>query len=548
MKRAPPAAPTRERFDLAALNPRQREAVLHEGGPLLVLAGAGSGKTRVIISRIVRLVRDGVQPERILGLTFTNKAAREMRERLARLLGAEASRVRLSTFHALGLAILEREHEAAGLRAGFCIYDTADQLGLVRELLRQVRVADRRLDAHRLLAILLATKRARRTEVALDWGDDYELAAYDLYPRYCEQMRAFNALDFDDLILRAQDVLRAGGPRERWGAAFEHILVDEYQDTSDDQLDLLQALAGPARNVCAVGDDDQSIYAWRGAVAGNILAFEKHFPGAREVVLDQNYRSTGHILRAANAVIANNQARKPKVLWSALGDGEPVAIVTCADDEDEAGFVAETIGRLGHDGVRHEDIAVLYRANAQSQIVEETLALEHLPFRVVGGQSFFDRKEVRDALAYLALVHNPRDEIALRRVINAPPRGIGPASVERLARYGEVHGHGLWGALTHAERVPDLPAAAVAGSRALAGVLGPWMARARGITAGELVVWASSLFEQIGLRQAILEGDDAPTIAARRLENLDEVKRALGRWAATAPLGPGALAGFFPAW
>ncbi len=537
----------RDVFDLAQLNAPQRDAVLHESGPLLVLAGAGSGKTRVIIYRIARLLRDGVPAERILGVTFTNKAAREMRERLTRLAGRDGRRVQLSTFHALALTMLKEEHAAAGLHPGFCIYDTSDQLSLVRELMRQVKVADRRLDAGKVLDLILKTKRERKSEVVLDWGDDYELAAYDLYPRYVEQMRAFNAIDFDDLILRAEDVLEREDVRERWSQKYEQILVDEYQDTSPDQLDLVRVLAGRARNLCVVGDDDQSIYAWRGASADNILLFGKHFAGAREIVLDQNYRSCGNILAAANAVIANNAVRKPKRLWSALGDGEPVSIVTCADEEDEAELVAETIGKLLYEGAKHEDVAVLYRANAQSRIFEETLALEHVPFRVVGGQAFFDRKEVRDALAFLSVVANPRDELSLRRVINTPPRGIGPASLERLVQYGARQEGGLWWALMSAAEVPDLPKAAIAGARELTSILTPEMARAAELPASELATWSQDLFAKLHLRDAVLNSDDAPSISAKRLENLDEITHELDRFAKDPPRDEPALYEFLRA-
>lgn len=517
-------------LDLGSLNDRQRQAVLHEQGPLLVLAGAGSGKTRVIIYRIARLLGDGVEPETILGMTFTNKAAREMRERMHGLVGPAASRVDLLTFHALGLRVLKAEHEAAGLPSHFAIYDTGDQLGLVRELLRRTKTADRRLDAWKVLEIILRTKRERKSEVALDWGDDYELAAYDLYPRYVEEMRTFGAIDFDDLILRTQDVFDVPEIRARWSSRYAYLLVDEYQDTSPDQLALLKVLAGAERNVCVVGDDDQSIYAWRGAAAGNILAFDKHFAGAREVVLDQNYRSTNSILKAANAVIVNNKARKEKQLWSAHGDGEPVEIVACGDGDDEATFVVEKIGRLLYDGVRHDEIAVLYRSNAQSRIFEETLRLEHIPYRVVGGQSFFDRKEVRDALAYLAVAFNPHDEVSLRRIINVPARGLGPTSVERLAQYGVEHHVRLWDALQCAHEVPGLPKAAVAGAAALVDVLRPAAKRLRSARPTEAAPVAKQLFDLLGLRDAILGDDDAPALAARRLENLDEVVNALTRF------------------
>ncbi len=519
-----------ERFDLSDLNPPQREAVLHEQGPLLVLAGAGSGKTRVITYRIARLLRDGVPAARILGVTFTNKAAREMRERLSRLVGRPASGVALSTFHALGLSILKEEASLAGLSPGFCIYDTNDQLSLVRELMRQVKVADRRLDAARVLDIVLRTKRQRLAEVQLDWGDDYELAAYDLYPRYLEQMRAFNAVDFDDLILRTQALMEDPDVRQRWGERYEQLLVDEYQDTSPDQLEMVRVLAGPSHNVCVVGDDDQSIYAWRGAAPDNILLFGQHFPGAREVVLEQNYRSTNHILSAANAVIQNNQKRKAKVLWSAAGDGDPVEVVACSDELDEAALVSERIGRLVYDGARYEDVAVLYRSNMQSQVFEEQLALESIPFRVVGGQAFFDRKEVRDALAYLSVAQNPYDEISLRRVINSPARGIGPASLQRLVEYAEAQKKGLWWALRDAEQVPDLPRSAVVGAKAFAELVAPAVEEVRGLRRLDLAGWATSYLGRTGLREAVLESDDAPSISARRLENLQEVVSSLARF------------------
>lgn len=516
-------------LDLRGLNPPQLEAVLYDGGPLLVLAGAGSGKTRVITFRIARLLRDGLGAKRILGVTFTNKAAREMRERLRHLAGRGSSEVRLSTFHSLGLTILKEETEAAGLKPGFAIYDTSDQLSLVRELMRQVKVADRRLDPGRILQIILETKRNRRKDVQLDWGDDYELAAYDLYPRYIEQMRAFNAIDFDDLLLLAQDVLQVPEIRERWSQRFDQILVDEYQDTSPDQLELVRVLSGTHRNVCVVGDDDQSIYSWRGAVADNILAFSKHFPGAHEVVLDQNYRSTGNILWIANEVIRLNAVRKVKNLWSAGGYGEPVEMVACRDGEDEAAFVAEEIHKLLYSGARPEQIAVLYRSNAQSRIFEETLGLERIPYRVVGGQAFFERKEVRDAVAFIATCFNPYDEIALRRIVNVPPRGIGPTSLERLARWGEEKGVGLWGALRQADEVPDLPGPARVGAKNLIDTLLIASERLRYAEPGQAAPAARELFEELRLRDAILDADDATGIKERRLDNLEEVVATLER-------------------
>lgn len=521
---------TPETFDLSGLNAPQREAVEHHEGPLLVLAGAGSGKTRVIIYRIARLIYDGVPAEKILGVTFTNKAAKEMRQRLSALVGRRASKVTLSTFHALGLTILKEEHAGVGLRAGFCIYDTSDQLSLLRDLMRQVKVADRRLDASKVLDIVLRTKRERREEVELQWGDDYEMAAYDLYPKYVAQMRAFNAIDFDDLLLLSQDLLAMPDVRARWAERFDFLLVDEYQDTSPDQLELVRALAGPEQNVCAVGDDDQAIYAWRGAAVDNILSFSRHFTPTKEVVLDQNYRSTGNILAAANAIISNNTQRKLKKLWSGGGAGAPVEVVQCQDEEDEATFGVETIRRLNYEGVPYGDIAVLYRSNVQSRLFEETLALERVPYRVVGGQAFFDRKEVRDAMAFLTAVHNPEDEVAIRRIINVPPRGIGAASLDRLVEFGEKYRIGLWGALQAADNVPDLPKPAAAGARALVDTLTPYAERLQAATPGEAAPLVRDLFAQLHLKDAILQADDSPSIATRRLENLEEVQNAVGRF------------------
>jgi DNA helicase II / ATP-dependent DNA helicase PcrA len=518
-------------MDLHGLNDRQKQAVTHLGGPLLVLAGAGSGKTRVITHRIAFLIAHGVPPHKILGVTFTNKAAKEMRDRVQSLVGRHAGRVQLSTFHALGLSILREEYAAVGLRAGFCIYDTGDQLSLVRELMRHIKVADRRLDAERVLDLILKAKRQNKKEIEIDWGDEYEFAAHELYPRYVDQMRAFNAVDFDDLLQKALLALSQPEVGARWKQRFDHILVDEYQDTSPEQLELLQILVGTENSLCAVGDDDQSIYSWRGAKAQSILAFEQHFSGSSEIVLDQNYRSTTAILSCANAVIGNNKQRKAKSLWSALGNGEPVDLVSCLDGEDEASFVVSKIKELIQNGAKPQDVAILYRSNIQSRTFEELLTDERIPFEVIGGQAFFERKEVRDALAFLSAAYNHYDEVSLRRVVNVPPRGLGPASIERLSGYCDEHQCDFFTALSRADSIEGLPRNAVAGAREFIEWVKRFGTTFKQTPSKDLANVARSYFDALKLRDAIFGSDDAESIRERRLDNLEAILQALSRFA-----------------
>ncbi|HEX9052835.1 MAG TPA: UvrD-helicase domain-containing protein, partial [Anaeromyxobacter sp.] len=391
-------------LDLSTLNPPQREAVTTIEGPLLVLAGAGSGKTRVIVHRIAYLMARGVDPGAILAVTFTNKAAGEMRERVAAVAGAAGVDVFVSTFHAFGLWLLREEHAAAGLPKRFAICDAGDQASLVRRCMREVRVDDRSFDAGRVLSMLSRAKNeGRRIRVKeAGQGDDYDLVAAEVQPRYERALRAQRSVDFDDLVSLPVKLLRKDAAlRGRYARRFRHVLVDEYQDTNAAQLELLKLLAGDDRNVCAVGDDDQAIYGWRGAEVRNILRFERHFPGAREVRLEQNYRSTGNILACANAVIAKNPDRRPKTLFTSAGAGDPVRLVALENEEEEARWVAEEIGRLRREGRPWGDLAVLYRLNAQSRPIEEALRAASMPHVVHGGPAFFDRAEVRDLLAYL---------------------------------------------------------------------------------------------------------------------------------------------------
>jgi DNA helicase-2/ATP-dependent DNA helicase PcrA len=442
---------------LRELNPEQREAALATEGPVLILAGAGSGKTRTIVYRIAYLVRDkGIDPRRVLAVTFTNKAAAEMRERVARIVGKDAKGVLLSTFHSLGARILREHGEKIGVPREFSIYSTGDQLAAVKRIASdEVHVSatagDDAYDHKRVLyqisdwknRMTLPAEAAAEVASGVTKGnrsDDYAVLAADVYPRYEQVLRAAGACDFDDLLLLPVKLLREHPEvRESYWRRWHYMMIDEYQDTNGAQLEMARLLAGPRKNLCVVGDDDQSIYAWRGADVRNILDFERHFPGARVVVMEENYRSTQRILDAANGVIAHNTARKPKVLRTSNGPGPKIDYWEFVDDgqrtaeEMEAEMVAREIGiRRLVETVQWGDFAVLYRTNLQSKPLEEAMRAANIPYRVVGGTSFFDRKEIADAVAYLRVVMNPRDEVALRRIVNYPTRGIGRTTQLRL--------------------------------------------------------------------------------------------------------------------
>ena len=436
---------------LTDLNPRQRDAVTIEHGPLVVVAGAGSGKTRVLTRRIAWLVHRGVPPSQILAITFTNKAADEMRRRVVDLVGERARSMWVSTFHSACVRILRREADHTRYRSGFSIYDDNDSRRLIEHCLDALNVDQKRFPARAVLGAISQAKAEM-----LD-ASDYLARAYtiyeqriaDVFAEYEHRLVAANAMDFDDLLSetvrlfrRDQEVL------DHYQQRFVHVLVDEYQDTNRAQNEIVAHLGRAHRNVCVVGDSDQSIYRFRGAEIRNLLDFEHDFPDAQQVVLDQNYRSTQTILDAANAVIGNNLVREEKRLWSALGKGEPIIRYRAGDERDEATFVANEIASLRREhGIPAEEVAVFYRTNAQSRAIEQALADRGLPYRVIGGTRFFDRREIRDALAYLRLVENPSDEVSLRRVINVPRRGIGQTTVSRLAAYAQATGSSFGEAL-----------------------------------------------------------------------------------------------------
>ena len=506
---------------LADLNPAQREAVLHVDGPLLVVAGAGSGKTRVLTHRVAHLIRaHGVKPNEILAITFTNKAATEMRERLERMLGRTARAIWILTFHAACGRMLRREAERLGYRSNFTIYDQADQVRLVKACLEELGKDPKRFTPRGIHSQIsnaknqLITPDEYTARVSSFW-DQTVAEVYDLYQR---RLFRSNAVDFDDILMLTVQVLeRFPEARERWQTAFRHVLVDEYQDTNHAQYRFLQLLAEKHRNVFAVGDPDQSIYAFRGADIRNILDFERDFGGAGVIALEQNYRSTNRILEAANAVIDNNRDRKPKRLWSELGDGDPVEVVEVEDEHAEARFVAAEIARQVETDVSASEIAIFYRTNAQSRVLEDVLVRQGVPYQVIGGPRFYERAEIRDAVAYLAVLNNSDDAVSLMRIANRPRRGIGDTSIRRLVAHADALGVSLWDAMADPEAAGVASASARA-IRAFRTTMESLMASAQELAVDELV---RAVLERSGTLEAY---EAERTIEARgRVENLEEL-------------------------
>jgi DNA helicase-2/ATP-dependent DNA helicase PcrA len=434
---------------LAGLNPAQREAVLAAAGPLLIVAGPGSGKTRVIAHRIAHLVADeGIPPWRILAVTFTNKAARELRERVLHLLGVEAESVALGTFHAICSRILRVDGGAIGVDRGFTIYDDADQMSLMKEAFAEAGIDPKRINPRAVLSTISRAKSEMR-EPSRAEGDLFETAvarAFDVYKRLLEDNRA---LDFDDLICKTVELLRESGTvRSKYQQRYLHVMVDEFQDTNIAQYELTRLLAGGHGNICVVGDPDQSIYAWRSADVRNILNFEHDFPNARVILLEQNYRSTQTILDTAHSVIRRNASRKEKSLWTENGQGQPVSVLVGYDERDEARQIVQEIDRgIRFSNRRPHDYAVMYRTNAQSRVLEEAFIARRMPYRLVGGTRFYQRREIKDCLAYLRAINNPFDSVSLLRVINVPPRGIGQKTLEELTRWAQSQSVPLYTAL-----------------------------------------------------------------------------------------------------
>ncbi len=521
-------------MSLNSLNPEQRMAVLHTEGPLLLLAGAGSGKTKVVTHRVAHLVGTrGVDPEQILAVTFTNKAAREMQERVAGLVGpSKAERIQVSTFHSLCCRILRTDIEALGYKRNFSIYGTSDQQRLIRDLMNKIN-PEHGLSVDALLWKISDAKNrllAPGGGAAFMKGDVVGEMAQAVYPEYQKSLKSYNAVDFDDLIMLVVRLFdEFPEVQERYQERFRYIMVDEYQDTNLAQFTLMRRLAGKWGNFCVVGDDDQSIYGWRGADPGNILDFEKHFPGAHVIKLEQNYRSTAHILKAANTVISHNRRRKEKALWTAGAAGDKIGVVRCIDAEDEARVVIERV-RHNVDSKRmaYRDHAILMRTNAQTLVFEQELRFADIPYVLIGGQQFFDRKEVKDAIAYLRFIVNPYDEVNLLRILNYPRRGIGRTTADLLIRASIAGREPLWQVICKARLHAGVNAKAADALGAFVALIEDhrrWFRRG-----GRLAVTARGLFNAIGLEAELRREPDPREKIEHRIENVQEIVNALATY------------------
>jgi DNA helicase-2/ATP-dependent DNA helicase PcrA len=556
-------SPERVQELLDGLNEPQREAVTHGEGPLLILAGAGSGKTRVLTHRIAFLIHtEQAQAGEILAITFTNKAAQEMRERVERLLGRGTRGMWLLTFHSACARILRSQAERLGYTRQFTIYDQADARRLTKRCMDELGIDPKRYTAAAIHGQISNAKNALRDaqDCRQAVASDFDDMVADVYALYEREMLRSNAMDFDDLLFRAVNLLELfEDVRERYTATFRHVLVDEYQDTNYAQYRLLQLLVGggrrkPAvgepvhheghRNLAVVGDDSQSIYGFRGADVRNILDFQSDFPDARVVKLEQNYRSTQKILSAANAVIANNRGGIAKRLWSDLGAGEPIQLWGLDDEHAEARFVVGEIQRLTDEGSSRSEIAVFYRTNAMSRVIEDALVRSDIAYQVIGGTKFYERAEVKDAIAYLSLLANPQDVVSFTRAVNSPRRGIGPTSLARVVSHAATMGLSVWDASAEAAEIPGLgPAAVKAIGRFMDTLTDLRAAAERGTPVGELLEAVLSRSGYLEALQAESEqGTSLEAIKAQgRIENLEQLIEVGREFDATAEGGEGGL-------
>ena len=510
---------------LEEMNPVQQEAVKHVDGPLLILAGAGSGKTRVLTHRVAWLISEcGVNPWNILAITFTNKAAGEMRERVDRIVDFGAEDVWVSTFHSMCVRILRRYIDRLGYERSFTIYDTDDQKTVIKEVCRQLEIDTKIYKERSLLAAISSAKEELLSPEAYEKqaaGNYQQNRVASVYRAYQARMKSNNALDFDDLLVKTVELFEQHPDvLEYYQERFKYIMVDEYQDTNTVQFRLVSLLAARYRNICVVGDDDQSIYKFRGANIHNILDFEKTYPEAKVIRLEQNYRSTQNILAAANGVIRNNTERKAKTLWTENEEGDKVRLEQCQSEQEEALSVARDIARNISAGKgQYKDYAVLYRTNAQSRVLEEKLIMLNIPYRVIGGVNFYQRKEIKDILGYLKTIGNGRDDVAVARIINVPKRGIGAASIAKADDYAQNLGINLYESLRMADGIPGLNKAAAARISAFVNLIEVFRAKADYLSLSDLF---DNILEETGyLAELTAEHTDE---AQTRIENLDELR------------------------
>lgn len=505
------------------LNPQQAEAVINTEGPMLIMAGAGSGKTKVLTCRVANLLQKGVRPYRILAITFTNKAAAEMRERVNNMSGPAAKDVWLFTFHAFCARFLRMEiDKLPGYGGNFAIYDTADSQNLIKQILKEMNLDDKRFQPSGILSRISNAKNALQDAAAFarQAGDFYEQKVADIYSRYEQKLQLNNALDFDDLLMLSIKLLQENKEvREKYQDRFDYLLVDEYQDTNHAQYLLTKFLAAKHRNICVVGDADQSIYGWRGADIQNILDFEKDYPDAKVIKLEQNYRSTQIILDAANAVIENNTGRKPKNLWTENKSGADIIYFQAVDERDEARFVIEQLQNLQRtENKKLGDMAILYRTNTQSRIFEEMLIKSGISYNMVGGLKFYERKEIKDIIAYLRVIFNPADSLSLLRIINVPKRGIGDASLAKIQAYAAANNVSLFEAVSNAAAIDGLSSRFVSKLDDLTGIIFELMNLANEAPVEDLI---DRVLRDTGYLEE-LENERTPQ-AQSRIDNLHEL-------------------------
>ncbi|WP_058306157.1 DNA helicase PcrA [Gracilibacillus massiliensis] len=508
---------------LKGLNKPQQEAVQHTEGPLLIMAGAGSGKTRVLTHRIAYLLDEkDVSPRNVLAITFTNKAAREMKDRIANLVGSYGNDMWVSTFHSMCVRILRRDIDRIGYSRNFSILDSGDQLTVIKNIVKDKNIDAKKFEPRAILGMISGAKNELITPetFAESANDFFSRQVSEVFTEYQRRLRKNQSLDFDDLIMQTIHLFkRVPEVLEYFQRRFQYIHVDEYQDTNHAQYQLVKQLASRFQNLCVVGDSDQSIYAWRGADITNILSFEKDYPSARVVMLEQNYRSTKSILQAANQVIENNTGRKPKNLWTDNTDGNKIRYFQASTEREEGLFVADRIEELVmQQNYKHNDIAVLYRTNAQSRAIEETFMKANIPYQMVGGTKFYDRKEIKDMLAYLRLIVNPEDDISFARVVNEPKRGIGKTSLDKLQAYAAAHDISMYTAVQEVDFV-GVSAKAAKSLMQFGQMIKNWTQQQEFLTATDMV---EEVIEKTGYEEMLI--NERSIEAQTRLENIEEFK------------------------